>query len=283
MAKAVSTVEKEQKKQQKRFTIVYILGLVAFIIMMIILEGNIFNNKELQLNAKLLKSPDILNIDNNKKQGNELNDMYNSYSIFLKEIKDLKLEELDETEFEYSDDKFRYVDTNYTYLALDNSLELTRKGEEVFSYYIEEDISKVKLISDKTYYLEFSLNEVSFNVNDRTYLINIINNEYVVTSNYDMDSYIVTNEIYDKEWNFINLDLKNIDLEYKGYFFENIEGYTLSDDRLEIIDENNNRIPSTDYLDDNKTIKYTVIKYEFNDKTTSDVLVVNSSIEFPLK
>ena len=283
MAKAVSTVEKEQKKQQKRFTIVYILGLVAFIIMMIILEGNIFNNKELHLNAKLLKSPDILNIDNNKKQGNELNDMYNSYSIFLKEIKDLKLEELDETEFEYSDDKFRYVDTNYTYLALDNSLELTRKGEEVFSYYIEEDISKVKLISDKTYYLEFSLNEVSFKVNDRTYLINIINNEYVVTSNYDMDSYIVTNEIYDKEWNFINLDLKNIDLEYKGYFFENIEGYTLSDDRLEIIDENNNRIPSTDYLDDNKTIKYTVIKYEFNDKTTSDVFVVNSSIEFPLK
>lgn len=283
MAKAVSTVEKEQKKQQKRFTIVYILGLVAFIIMMIILEGNIFNNKELHLNAKLLKSPDILNIDNNKKQGNELNDMYNSYSIFLKEIKDLKLEELDETEFEYSDDKFRYVDTNYTYLALDNSLELTRKGEEVFSYYIEEDISKVKLISDKTYYLEFSLNEVSFKVNDRTYLINIINNEYVVTSNYDMDSYIVTNEIYDKEWSFINLDLKNIDLEYKGYFFENIEGYTLSDDRLEIIDENNNRIPSTDYLDDNKTIKYTIIKYEFNDKTTSDVLVVNSSIEFPLK
>jgi len=283
MAKEVSTVEKEQKKQQKRFTIVYILGLVAFIIMMIILEGNIFNNKELHLNAKLLKSPDILNIDNNKKQGNELNDMYNSYSIFLKEIKDLKLEELDETEFEYSDDKFRYVDTNYTYLALDNSLELTRKGEEVFSYYIEEDISKVKLISDKTYYLEFSLNEVSFKVNDRTYLINIINNEYVVTSNYDMDSYIVTNEIYDKEWSFINLDLKNIDLEYKGYFFENIEGYTLSDDRLEIIDENNNRIPSTDYLDDNKTIKYTVIKYEFNDKTTSDVLVVNSSIEFPLK
>lgn len=283
MAKEVSTVEKEQKKQQKRFTIVYILGLVAFIIMMIILEGNIFNNKELHLNAKLLKSPDILNIDNNKKQGNELNDMYNSYSIFLKEIKDLKLEELDETEFEYSDDKFRYVDTNYTYLALDNSLELTRKGEEVFSYYIEEDISKVKLISDKTYYLEFSLNEVSFKVNDRTYLINIINNEYVVTSNYDMDSYIVTNEIYDKEWNFINLDLKNIDLEYKGYFFENIEGYTLSDDRLEIIDENNNRIPSTDYLDDNKTIKYTVIKYEFNDKTTSDVFVVNSSIEFPLK
>ena len=283
MAKEVSTVEKEQKKQQKRFTIVYILGLVAFIIMMIILEGNIFNNKELHLNAKLLKSPDILNIDNNKKQGNELNDMYNSYSIFLKEIKDLKLEELDETEFEYSDDKFRYVDTNYTYLALDNSLELTRKGEEVFSYYIEEDISKVKLISDKTYYLEFSLNEVSFKVNDRTYLINIINNEYVVTSNYDMDSYIVTNEIYDKEWNFINLDLKNIDLEYKGYFFENIEGYTLSDDRLEIIDEKNNRIPSTDYLDDNKTIKYTVIKYEFNDKTTSDVFVVNSSIEFPLK
>lgn len=282
MAKEVSTVEKEQKKQQKRFTIVYILGLVAFIIMMIILEGNIFNNKELHLNAKLLKSPDILNIDN-KKQGNELNDMYNSYSIFLKEIKDLKLEELDETEFEYSDDKFKYVDTNYTYLALDNSLELTRKGEEVFSYYIEEDISKVKLISDKTYYLEFSLNEISFKVNDRTYLINIINNEYVVTSNYDMDSYIVTNEIYDKEWNFINLDLKNIDLEYKGYFFENIEGYTLSDDRLEIIDENNNRIPSTDYLDDNKTIKYTVIKYEFNDKTTSDVLVVNSSIEFPLK
>lgn len=283
MAKEVSTVEKEQKKQQKRFTIVYILGLVAFIIMMIILEGNIFNNKELHLNAKLLKSPDILNIDNNKKQGNELNDMYNSYSIFLKEIKDLKLEELDETEFEYSDDKFRYVDTNYTYLALDNSLELTRKGEEVFSYYIEEDISKVKLISDKTYYLEFSLNEVSFKVNDRTYLINIINNEYVVTSNYDMDSYIVTNEIYDKEWNFINLDLKIIDLEYKGYFFKNIEGYTLSDDRLEIIDENNNRIPSTDYLDDNKTIKYTVIKYEFNDKTTSDVFVVNSSIEFPLK
>lgn len=283
MAKEVSTVEKEQKKQQKRFTIVYILGLVAFIIMMIILEGNIFNNKELHLNAKLLKSPDILNIDNNKKQGNELNDMYNSYSIFLKEIKDLKLEELDETEFEYSDDKFRYVDTNYTYLALDNSLELTRKGEEVFSYYIEEDISKVKLISDKTYYLEFSLNEISFKVNDRTYLINIINNEYVVTSNYDMDSYIVTNEIYDKEWNFINLDLKIIDLEYKGYFFKNIEGYTLSDDRLEIIDENNNRIPSTDYLDDNKTIKYTVIKYEFNDKTTSDVFVVNSSIEFPLK
>lgn len=283
MAKEVSTVEKEQKKQQKRFTIVYILGLVAFIIMMIILEGNIFNNKELHLNANLLKNPDVLNIDNNKKQGNELNDMYNSYSIFLKEIKELKLEELDETEFEYSDNKFRYVDANYTYLALDNSLELTRKGEEVFSYYIEEDISKVKLTSDKTYYLEFSLNEVSFKVNDRTYLINITNNEYVVTSNYDMDSYIVTNEIYDKEWNFINLDLKNIDLEYKGYFFENVEGYTLSDDRLEIIDESNNRIPSTDYLDDNKTIKYTVIKYEFNDKTTSDVFVVNSSIEFPLK
>lgn len=283
MAKEVSTVEKEQKKQQKRFTIVYILGLVAFIIMMIILEGNIFNNKELHLNANLLKNPDVLNIDNNKKQGNELNDMYNSYSIFLKEIKELKLEELDETEFEYSDNKFRYVDANYTYLALDNSLELTRKGEEVFSYYIEEDISKVKLTSDKTYYLEFSLNEVSFKVNDRTYLINITNNEYVVTSNYDMDSYIVTNEIYDKEWNFINLDLKNIDLEYKGYFFENLEGYTLSDDRLEIIDESNNRIPSTDYLDDNKTIKYTVIKYEFNDKTTSDVFVVNSSIEFPLK
>ena len=55
MAKEVSTVEKEQKKQQKRFTIVYIIGLVAFIIMMIILEGNIFNNKELHLNAKLLK------------------------------------------------------------------------------------------------------------------------------------------------------------------------------------------------------------------------------------
>ena len=55
MAKEVSTVEKEQKKQQKRFTIVYILGLVAFIIMMIILEGNIFNNKELHLNANLLK------------------------------------------------------------------------------------------------------------------------------------------------------------------------------------------------------------------------------------
>lgn len=285
MKKEVSNVEKMTKKQQKQFTIVYVIGLVAFIVLMIFLEGRIFEEDEsnsLNLNRKLLDTPNVLVVDEDKEKGKELNTIVSSYNVFISEIDDLHLEALSNDKFEYIDHEYKYVNENYTHIATDNSLKLTRKGQEVYSVILEDDLVKIKLSKDNNYYLEYSSREICFKVNNLSYEIVCENNKYIINSNYEVDDYNVVKEIYDLEWNFESIEVKYHNYLFKGYFFNQLEGYLLSEDKMEIINESNNEsIPSTKMLEDNITIYYTVMEYKTNE-ISKDVLLVNSTQKFPL-
>ena len=286
MSKDVSNVEKITKKQQKQFITVYIIGLIAFIVLVIILERGAFkknnNDNELILNKELLNTPSILSIDEAKEKGVELQNISNSYDIFTNEIENLGLKELELDDFEYVDDQYKFVNEKYTYIATNNSIQLTRKGKEVYNGSIEDDIVKIHLVKDKEYYLEYSSDTISFKVDDKTYSVEITNDDYFVNCDYDMNGYNIKKEIYDNEWNFVNIETNLKEISFTGYFFDKIEGYSLSEDKMQIINnENGEVLESTKRLDDNETIYYTVMNYQINSEIYKDVLLVNNSQKFP--
>ena len=86
-------------------------------------------------------------------KGKELNTIVSSYNVFISEIDDLHLEALSNDKFEYIDHEYKYVNENYTHIATDNSLKLTRKGQEVYSVILEDDLVKIKLSKENNYYL----------------------------------------------------------------------------------------------------------------------------------
>ena len=285
MEKKVLNGEQIRKKQEKQFTIVYIVGLVLFILVMIALNNNFGYSEKLDINKGLLNTPSIISIDQNKEKGKTLDEMITSYESFIEEIEVFSLPNLDTDQFVRDGDTFKYVDSNYTYRANTTSLKLTRQGKDVYSVSIEEGVTKYELYSDFNYVLEYTSNFIFFKTGTTTYNISITNNNYYVNCNYEIGVFIVTSEVYDNEWNFVNLELKHKDdenIKYTGYFFDNIEGYTLNEDNY-TIEGGNESIPSTKYLEDNQTYYYTVDTYVFNNLNEKDILIVNNSQEFPLK
>lgn len=287
MSKNVKNTELIAKKQQKQFSIVYVVGLFLFIILMIFLEGNIFKSddkKELNLNLKLLETPKVLNINDNNEKGKELDKFLISYKEFQNEIDNLNLNLLSNDKFKYKDKEYKYINENYTHIATNNSLKLLRKGKEVYNIVIEDDITKINLTAETKFYLEYTQNEISFKVNDYTYSIKKLD-KYIIECNYKMDGYDVVKEVYDLNWNFINIEINYDGSLYTGYFFDQINGYHLSDDKMYIINENNldEAISSTKMNDDNSAIYYTVFTYQISSSLNKDLLLVNNIYNFPLK
>lgn len=287
MGKKEKNTELVVKKQQKQFTIVYVVGLFLFILLMFILEGNGFRKNEkpeLNLNLKLLETPKVLNNDKTKERGIALENITVSYDKFENEINSLNLISLSNDKFEYLDDSFKYVNENYTHIASDNSLKLSRKGKEVYSIVIEENITKIKLTTESTYYLEYSQNEISFKIDNETYSI-IKNDKFIIEHTYEMDGYDVVKEVYDSNWNFVNIEVNYNNNLYTGYFFDQINGYSLSEDKMQIVNDNNleETIPSTKMNEDNQTIYYTILEYHINPSIIKDMLLVNNNNVFPLK
>lgn len=280
MTKKVLNNEEIQKKQQKQFSIGLCIGFMLFIFFILFVESDFLKNKII-VNNNLLKTPNIINVESNKK-GNKLEELCEEYSYFIDEINKLKLDSLKEVEFLREKNIYKYVDENYTYIANENYLKLTRKEKDIYYIIIEEGITKIELYKDKIYSLEYSSNNIFFKVDEKSYKINANNEKYILECNYSCNEYQVNQEIYDKEWNFTNINLVINDIDYYGYFLEDIEGYSLSNDKLSIVDENGESISSTKYLDDNTTLYYTVINYEINNQT-KDMLIVNNTQDFPLK
>lgn len=285
--KETANTEKIIKRQKRQFIFVYIFGLIAFIVMVLVLEGDLFKNKKetLDLNNKVLETPDILKIDDTKEQGRELNDLFSPYKVFIEEVDNLNLNQISSSSFEYEEEEFKYVDSNYTYLASDNSIKLTRKGQNIYSCSIENDVVKATLYGEKEYYLEYSFNELAFKVDNKEYFIKIENDKYFVKCSYFDSDYSILNEIYDSEWNFINIEaIDDNNIGFTGYFFEDLEGYSYNKDTKKIINENNldEDINSTEYLDDSKTIYYTIVEFQIENNQKKELLLVNNNREFPL-
>ena len=283
MSKKELNNEEFQKKQQKQFSIGLCLGFFLFIIFIISQESSFFRNKT-KIDISLIKTPNVINTENKEQKGLELQTIILEYEKFIDEIKELNLMSIKEAEFIKEKDHYKFVDENYTYYTNGEYLKLTRKDNDVYINSVEEGIYKYELYSDSHYILEYSDSLISFRVDDKDYNIQIVDSEYIIECNYEMNTYQMTKEIYDSNWNFTKLALTKNEVNYNGYFFEYLEGYSLSEDRLEIINDNNQeKTPSTGYDVEEGKIHYTLFEYSFNVDNKKDVLIVDSSKEFPLK
>ena len=282
MSKKVLNNDEIQKKQQKQFSIGLCLGFLLFIIFIIFQESSFFRNKII-VESSLLKTPAIIPSTNKEDKGLELQKLMGDYENFTSEINKLNLGSLEGQEFVKDGNDYKFVNENYTYYTSSSFLKLTRKNETIYMNSYEEGIYKYELFLDIHYVLEYSPSMISFKVNDYVYSIQIKDNHYILSTEYLMNGYKVTSEIYDLQWNFVETTLTYQEVNYNGYFFGFINGYSLSENKLEIInDSNNERIPSTSYKEDS-SLYYTIGSYNFSETKSKDLLIVNFNEEFPLK
>lgn len=278
MTKKVLNGEQIRTKQQKQFYITYVVGLIAFIVLMVALNNNFGQDYKLSIDSKILTSPNIINVSEGNRKGNEFESLLVEYNKFSDEVKNLKLDKLNLDSFGFSDEAFRYVDENYTYVANDNYIKLTRQSNDVYIASYEDNVAKMELFNDSHYYLEYSESSIYFKVNDKEYNISISESGYTLLSNYQMDGYTVEKEVYDKTWNLVNLYVSETSNSFNGYFFKD-KGYLLSEDELTIT-HGENSYDSTKYSGDNE-INYTIMKYNFINQTSEYILLVNINSNFP--
>lgn len=281
MENKVLNGEQIRAKQQKQFNLVYVVGLILFIVLMVALNNNFNQDYKLTIDSKLLKAPNIIN--SKEVRGKELEEMLVSYEDFTKKVEELNLSKLDFNNFSFEEEKYHYVDANYTYIANDTYINLTRQGNKVYSSSLEDNVIKIEYYGENKYLLEYSTSNISFKVNDLNYLLNIENNNFVLECSYEMDGYTVTKEIYDKDWNFININAYYLETSnsYIGYLFDNLDDYKLSEDKNKIINKNTNEeYPVTKHTLDNQSTHYTTINYVYNE-VSLDILLVNTNEEFP--
>lgn len=275
MEKKVLNVEMIQKKQQKQFILMYIIGLIAFIVVMVALNNNFNQDYHLEIDSQLLKAPQVINVSDNSRKGKEMDELLVHYKNFSQKIDELNLDELDfDTTFSFSEESFHYVDDNYTYLANDNYMHLTRQGKDVYIASFENDIVRIEFHDENNYLLEYNSSSISFKVNQKVYDIEKNNESYVLKCNYLIDGYQINEEIYNDSWNLVNISVSLDNQDFKGYFFEDLK-YTLSSDKNFIENENNDNVQSTQYIED-QIISYTVMEYILNEDIHYHILLVNN-------
>ena len=273
MEKKVLNGEMIQKKQQKQFILMYIIGLIAFIVVMVALNNNFNQDYRLSIDAQLLKAPQVINVSDDNRRGKEMDELLIHYKKFFDKIDALNLDELDfDANFSFSEEAFHYVDENYTYLANDNYLHLTRQKKDVYIASFENNIVRIELFEENNYLLEYNDSMISFKVDQKVYDISKENDTYILKCDYLIDGYQINEEIYDSSWNLINISASNNNQKYKGHLFEDL-GYTLSNDK-NYIEKEENKVQSTQYIDD-QIISYTVIEYILNEQKTYNILLVN--------
>ena len=282
MSKKVLNNEEIQKKQQKQFSIGLCLGFLLFIVFIIFMESDFLRNKKV-VDSSLLKAPDVINIDNKEQKGLEMQKVISDYEVFIEEVNGLSLNTIKDQEFLKKGDYYEFVNENYTYYMNTGYLRLTRKDQDVYINSFEEGITKIELFGNSHYILEYSASTISFTKDNNSYLISIMDNKYILDCNYEISGYKNEEEIYDSNWNFINITLSKENNNYVGYFFDNLDEYSLSEDKAEIVNSNNERVPSTKYDSETGDIYYTVLTYSFNESMQKDLLIVNKNMEFPLK
>lgn len=274
MEKKVLNVEAIQKKQQKQFILMYIIGLVAFIVVMVALNNNFNQDYRVTIDDQLLKAPQIINISDDNRRGKEMDELLVHYKDFSTKIDEMDLDKLDfDSTFSFSEEAFHYVDENYRYLANDNYLHLTRQNEDVYIASIEDEVVKIELFGEVYYLLEYTSSSISFKVDQKVYDIEKNNETYILKCDYLIDGYQVKEEIYDASWNLINITATNNNQKLIGYFLEDL-GYTLSSDRDYIENDKNDTVISTKYNDDNSVL-YTVINYNLTEDSSYNILLVD--------
>lgn len=274
MEKKVLNVEAIQKKQQKQFILMYIIGLVAFIVVMVALNNNFNQDYRVTIDDQLLKAPQVINISDDNRRGKEMDELLVHYKDFSAKIDEMDLDKLDfDSTFSFSEEAFHYVDENYRYLANDNYLHLTRQNKDVYIASIEDEVVKIELFGEVYYLLEYTSSSISFKVDQKVYDIEKNNETYILKCDYLIDGYQVKEEIYDASWNLINITATNNNQKLIGYFLEDL-GYTLSSDRDYIENDKNDTVISTKYNDDNSVL-YTVINYNLTEDSSYNILLVD--------
>ncbi len=281
MEKTVLNHKEVKTKQQKKISFVYIIVLLAVILVMFIFNNNLNKDYVLEIDDSLLKKQEVIKFK--EEQGLALNGLKDDYENFNKMIEDLELTKLDLTIFSFLEDKYSYQDSNYIYFANKDYLRLTKQGKDVYEAFKEEGITSIEYFGETKYKLEYSSTSLTFKVNNEIFEFSIEDNNYLLKTDYLMDSYKINLEVYDKEWNFIKLEAKDTrnKVDYNGYFFSNLSNLLLSEDRLSILVNNENSVPSTDFLSDGLTVYYSTLEYKFSTESIKYVLLVNKTQEFP--
>ena len=279
--KKVLNGEQIRRREEKNFSLGLIIGLGLFIVLMLALNNNFGEWIPFSLNSKVLETPDVFKSKDD--QGKDYTLMFNEYSEFIDEINKLDLNSLKSENFSDQKDYYSYSDSNYSYVAGSNYIKLIKDGNDVFYSVIENNVRSINLNKEKTYKLVISQSLITFKVNDLTYKVNVLEDGYSLETNYFNGSYLIKEERYDFNFKFKEVLAEYNKVNYIGYYVKDIKGYSLSDDRSEICNENNECELSTKYLEDGETIYYTVVDYFINQVYSIDMLLVKENEVFPFR
>ena len=104
--KKVLNGEQIRAKEQKQFILVYIVGLILFMVLMVALNNNFNQDYILKIDSKLLKSPNVINVSDENRKGKELLTFINDYEDLVQGVNDLKLDQLNLNEFSFSNEAY---------------------------------------------------------------------------------------------------------------------------------------------------------------------------------
>ena len=170
--KKVLNGEQIRRREEKNFSLGLIIGLGLFIVLMLALNNNFGEWIPFSLNSKVLETPDVFKSKDD--QGKDYTLMYNEYSEFIDEINKLDLNSLKSENFSDQKDYYSYSDSNYSYVAGSNYIKLIKDGNDVFYSVIENNVRSINLNKEKTYKLVISQSLITFQVEDLTYKVNIL-------------------------------------------------------------------------------------------------------------
>lgn len=280
--KKVLNGEQIRRKEEKNFSLGLLIGLGLFIIFIIATNNNFGEWISFSLNSKVIETPSIFKYQ--KDQGREYQLFYSEYSKFIDEINSFKLNELKGSDFEDKKDYYSYSSDEYNHVAGSNYIKLVKDGEDVYYNVIESDVQTITLYSEKEYELEIGPSLITFSYDDNEYKFNVNENGYIMECGYFVSEYTAYEEVYDKDFNLKQVNFKNGDINYNGYLVENIEGYSLSEDRSMFCKDGTEECEiTTKYLENSEIIYYTLVDYFFNSVYSNDMLLVKENEVFPFK
>ena len=271
---------KEIKRDKKRLSFLCVL-IILLILIVLALNNKLSKQEVFSLNSKVLETVDVFK--SKEDQGKDYTLMYNEYSEFVEEINSFNLTDLKSEYFIKQKGYYFYSDDNYSYLARGNFIKVIKDGNVFYYSGIENNVQTINLKSDKSYELVISQSLITFKVNDSTYKVNILEEGYSLETNYFNGSYLIKEERYDFNFKFKEVLAEYNKINYIGYYVKDIKGYSLSDDRSNICNENNECELSTKYLEDGETIYFTVVDYFINQVYSIDMLLVKENEVFPFR